>query len=129
MLDALRNRRLFKRAFECPAAELEEDVGEWMAADRARAVEVENALAMECGLAPGELLLDYPEKTQMLGLDIPVVRRTGEVMQLTSAGLKGAIHLPQMSQQLYRSARWLRVFVARPVELTAERVLAVARAG
>ncbi len=129
MLDALRNRRLFKRAFECPAAELEEDVGEWMAADRARAVEVENALAMECGLAPGELLLDYPEKTQMLGLDIPVVRRTGEVTQLTSAGLKGAIHLPQMSQQLYRSARWLRVFVARPVELTAERVLAVARAG
>jgi uncharacterized protein len=127
LLSALRNRQLFKRAFECPAAELEGDAGEWIAADRPRAVEMENALARECGLAPGELLLDYPEKTQMLGLDIPVVRRSGEVVQLTNAGLKGAIHLPQMSEQLYRSARWLRVFVARPVELSVERVLEVAR--
>ena len=129
LLDALRNRQLYKRAFECPAADLEGDVGEWIAADRPRAVEVENALAAECGLAPGELLLDYPEKTQMLGLDIPVVRRNGDVMQLTSAGLPGAINLTQMSEQLYRSARWLRVFVARPVSLSAARVLAAARAG
>ncbi|MEP7383976.1 MAG: HD domain-containing protein [Gemmatimonadota bacterium] len=129
LLDALRNRQLYKRAFECPAAELPGDVGEWIAADRTRAVAVENTLAVECGLAPGELLLDYPEKTQMLGLDIPVVRRTGEVAQLTSAGLMGAIHLPQVSEQLYRSARWLRVFVARPVALTAERVLEVVHAG
>lgn len=127
LLDALRNRRLYKRAFECPAADLDEDAGEWLATDRPRAVEAENALAASCGLAPGELLLDYPEKTQMLGLDIPVVRRSGEVVQLTSAGLRGAIHLPQMSQQLYRSARWLRVFVARPVGLTAGQVLEVVR--
>lgn len=127
LLDALRNRRLYKRAFECPAADLDEDAGEWLATDRPRAVEAENALAESCGLAPGELLLDYPEKTQMLGLDIPVVRRSGEVVQLTSAGLRGAIHLPQMSQQLYRSARWLRVFVARPVGLTAGQVLEVVR--
>jgi len=129
MLDALRNRRLYKRAFECPAAELEAEVGEWIAADRARVVAVENALAVECGLEPGELLLDYPEKTQMLGLDIPVVRRTGEVLQLTSAGLTGAIHLPQMSAQLYRSARWMRVFTARPVQLSADRVMEVVREG
>ncbi len=127
LLDALRNRRLYKRAFECPAADLDEETGEWLATDRARAVEAENALAESYGLAPGELLLDFPEKTQMLGLDIPVVRRGGEVVQLTSEGLRGAIHLPQMSQQLYRSARWLRVFVARPVGLTAERVLEVVR--
>ena len=129
MLDALRNRRLFKRAFECPAADLEEDEGEWIASNRARAVAVENALAVECGLAPGEVLLDYPEKTQMLGLDIPVVRRNGEVMQLTSAGLRGALNLTQLSDQLYRTARWLRVFTARPVELGAERVMEVVRAG
>lgn len=129
LLDALRNRQLYKRAFECPAAELEGEVGEWIAADRARAVATEDALAVECGLAPGELLLDYPEKTQMLGLDIPVVRRSGEVLTLTNAGLKGAIHLPQMSEQLYRSARWLRVFTAHPVTLTAERVMAVVRDG
>lgn len=129
LLDALRNRQLYKRAFECPAAELSEDAGEWIAADRGRVVAVENALASEFGLAPGELLLDYPEKTQMLGLDIPVVRRTGEVVQLTNAGLRGAIHLPQMSEQLYRSARWLRVFTARPIPLSSERVLEVVHTG
>ena len=129
LLDALRNRRLYKRAFECPAAELDPELGEWIATDRTRAVEVENALAEEFGLAPGELLLDYPVKTEMLGLDIPVVRRTGEVMQLTGAGLAGAINLTQMSEQLYRSARWLRVFVARPVDVPRARVLEVARAG
>ena len=85
LLDALRNRRLYKRAFECPAAELDPELGEWIATDRTRAVEVENALAEEFGLAPGELL--------------------------------------------YRSARWLRVFVARPVHVPRARVLEVARAG
>lgn len=129
LLDALRNRRLYKRAFECPAAELQDEMGEWIATNRRRAVEAENALAAECGLAPGELLLDYPEKTQMLGLDIPVVRRSGEVMQLTSAGLAGAINLTQLSEQLYRSARWLRVFTVRPVALTAARVMEVVQAG
>ncbi len=123
LLDALRGRQLYKRAFECPAAELAGDAGEWIASDRARVVAVEDALAAEFGLAPGELLLDYPEKTQMLGLDIPVVRRTGEVVQLTNAGLQGAIHLPQMSEQLYRIGAVVRisgrVFVSRRTRLIA----------
>ncbi|MFN8580604.1 MAG: HD domain-containing protein [Gemmatimonadaceae bacterium] len=114
MLDGLRNRRLFKRAFECPSAELADpEVAEWIASDRALCVAAENALAGELGLEPGELLLDYPEKTQMLGLDIPVLRRGGEVRRLTGEGLEGAINLPLLSQELYRSARWLRVFVVR----------------
>ena len=129
LLDALRNRRLYKRSFECPAAELAPEVGEWIATDRAGAVRVEDALAEECGLRPGELLLDFPEKTQMLGLDIPVVRRTGTVRRLTSEGMAGAINLPQLSEQLYRSARWLRVFTTRPVDIPGARVLEVARAG
>ena len=129
LLHALRNRRLYKRAFECPAAELDGDTGEWIAADRARAAEVERELEHELGMSPGEVLLDYPEKTQMLGLDIPVQRRSGEVMHLTGAGLAGAINLPQMSEQLYRSARWLRVFCARPAVLSTTRVMAMVRAG
>ena len=71
LLAALRERRLYKRAFECPAAELEAGTGEWIADDRALVVAVEDQLARETGLEPGELLLDYPAKTQMLGLDIP----------------------------------------------------------
>jgi hypothetical protein len=86
-----------------------------VASDRALTVAAEDQLARELGLAPGELLLDYPAKTQMLGLDLPVLRRGGRVERLTEAGLDGAINLPRLAEQLYRSARWLRVFAARPV--------------
>ena len=112
LLDALRQRRLYKRALECPAAEFGDGFAEWLATDRALAVAVEDRLAEELGLVRGELLLDYPAKTQMLGLDIPVRRRSGDVRRLTASGWEGAINLPVLSEQLYRSARWLRVFVA-----------------
>ncbi|HEX7024993.1 MAG TPA: hypothetical protein VF187_09265, partial [Gemmatimonadales bacterium] len=51
----------------------------------------------------------------------------GEVRRLTGEGLPGAINLPLLSDQLYRSARWLRVFVARPVELDRQRLLRFAK--
>ena len=117
LLARLRERRLYKRALECPAAEFDESAAEWVASDRALTLATEDQLARELGLDAGEILLDYPAKTQMLGLDIPVVRRGGHVERLTEEGLAGAINLPSLSQQLYRSARWLRVFVASPVTL------------
>jgi HD superfamily phosphohydrolase len=123
LLDALRGRRLYKRGFECPAADLPPDGGEWIADDRTLAVAVEDALAREVGLAPGELLVDYPAKTQMLGLDIPVLRRTGDVRQLTAAGWEGAVNLPKLSEEFYRSARWLRVFTCRRITLDRTRVI------
>lgn len=125
LLAALRARRLYKRAFECPAADLPPDGGEWIADDRALTVAVEDALAREVGLNPGEVLLDYPAKTQMLGLDIPVQRRSGAVRQLTAAGFEGAINLPKLSEEFYRSARWLRVFTCRRMALARESVLAL----
>jgi uncharacterized protein len=125
LLAALRGRRLFKRAFECPAAEFDEGFGDWMVTDRALTAATEDTLARDLGLAPGELLLDYPAKTQMLGLDLPVLRRSGSVERLTAAGWEGAINLPTLSEQLYRSARWLRVFVARPVAVPRARLLDV----
>ncbi len=126
LLDALAARRLHRRAIECPAAELSPGAGEWIATDHSLVVAVENRLASERKLAPGTILLDYPTKTQMLGLDLPVVRRSGGVVRLTSAGLEGAIHLPALSQQLYASARWLRVFVAAPIALPRRAVIALA---
>ncbi|GJG88206.1 phosphohydrolase [Gemmatimonadetes bacterium T265] len=113
--DDLRGRRLYKRALECPAAEFPDGFGDWIAADHALATAVEDALARELGVAPGKLLLDYPAKTQMLGLDLLVLRRGGEVARLTAAGWEGAINLPTLAEQFYRSARWLRVFVSRDV--------------
>src|SRR6185312_1134508 len=52
LLVAIHARRLYKRAFECPAADLAPDAGEWIADDRALTIAVENALALEVGLAP-----------------------------------------------------------------------------
>ena len=127
MLEALRRRQLYKRAFECPAAELSADVAEWIADDPALTVEAENALAIELGMQPGELLLDYPTKTQMLGLDIPVRRRDGTVRRLTAEGWEGAMNLPKLSEELYHSARWLRVFTKKRMQLDRGQVLHLAQ--
>ncbi len=124
MLDALRMRRLYKRAFEASAASLPAAGLEWIAHDLPRTRAMERALAKELGLAEGEVLLDYPAKTQMLDLDLPVLRRDGTVVALTSAEFEGALDLPRMADELYRSARYLRVFVARKVEVNAEWLLA-----
>ncbi|WP_396218761.1 HD domain-containing protein [Gemmatimonas sp.] len=127
MLDGLRFRRLHKRAYECPAATLGEEVGEWIASDFRLTRRVEDAFARELGLPAGAVLLDYPAKTQMLGLDIPMQRRDGRVEQLTAAGWEGAINLPRLSDELYRSARRLRVFTTDRAPVPEARVLAVLR--
>jgi HD superfamily phosphohydrolase len=110
LLDELRSRRLFKRAFEAPAAALPMESLEWIADDRARARRAEGAIAKRLGLSAGDVLLDFPAKTQMLGLDLPVLGRDGSVHRLTQEGMPGAIDLPVLAEQLYRSARYLRVF-------------------
>jgi HD superfamily phosphohydrolase len=117
MLDALRERRLHKRAIELPAGELSSAAPEWIAEDRTLVVEVENAVAAELGADPGAVLLDFPAKTQMLGYDIAVLRRSGEVQRISAEGWAGAINLPKLSEELYRSARWLRVFTASGVSI------------
>jgi HD superfamily phosphohydrolase len=125
LLDALKSRRLYKRALEWPASQLDDGFGEWVATDRERTREAEDKLAAELGVKPGEVLLDFPIKTQMLGLDIPVLRRNGSVERLTGEGWPGTINLPSLSEALYRSARWLRVFVDRRVEIPRARVEAL----
>jgi len=124
LLGALRERRLYKRALQCPAADLPADAAEWIADDPPLTRAVEDALARELGLNPGELLLDYPAKTQMLGLDMPVQQRNGDVRRLTSQG-EGVINLPKLSEEFYRSARWLRLFACRPVQLKRDAILDV----
>ena len=117
LLAAIMTRKLFKRAYEAPAASLRDRDLEWIAADRARVQAAEEKLAKAMKLAPGEVLLDYPAKTQMLSLDLPVSMRDGSVVRLTQAGMAGAIDLPKLSEELYQSARWLRVFTAKRVRI------------
>ncbi len=123
LLEAILSRCLYKRAMECPAAELDGVDLEWIAEDRVRSRRAEDAIAAHLGLKPGEALLDYPQKEQMLGLDIPVLTRDGRVERLTSEGMAGAINLPVLADQLYRSARWLRVYTAQRVTISKDEVL------
>ena len=125
LLGAITERRLYKRAMEAPAAALTRLDLEWIAEDRTRTRAAERVLAAAHGLAEGELLLDYPRKERMLGLDLPLLARDGTVRRITDSGLAGAINLPILAEQLYQSARWLRVFTVRRLEIPLDDVLRV----
>ncbi len=125
LLDALRTRRLYKRALEWPAGQLDSGFGEWISVDRERTRRAEDAIASRLGLPLGDVLLDFPMKTEMLGLDIPVLRRSGEIERLTGQGWPGSINLPTLSEELYLSARWLRVFVAKRMTIDPALVKAI----
>lgn len=121
ILAALKTRRLYKRAAEWSAEELSQDF-EWVATDRERVIASEKELSKLLGVPA---ILDFPAKTQMLGLDIPVARRNGEVHRLTAERLVGGINLPALSEAFYRSARWLRVFTAERVTADRSQVMGI----
>jgi HD superfamily phosphohydrolase len=114
---ALRERRLHKRALDLPASEVPDEVGDWVSDDPDRLADTEDRLAARFGLASGELLIDYPVRSAMLGVDLPLVTRRGTVERLTDAGRSGQLGLPRIAEELYRSARRLRIFTARPVAI------------
>jgi uncharacterized protein len=123
LLDGLQRRRLWKRSAERSAAELGDLDLEWIATDRDRTRALEDTLAKKHGFAPGDLLIDYPAKTQMLGLELPVRLRSGTVVALTNKGLPGAVNLPKLADEFYRSARWLRVFTRTRVDVDLDDIL------
>ncbi len=127
LLAALKSRHLYKRAAEWPATVLDPELADWISGDRARIRIAENDLAAELKLAPGSVLIDFPEKTQMLGLDIPVLRRSGAVERLTGEGWLGTINLPRLSEELNNSARWIRIISAERAPLTTERAMKILR--
>jgi hypothetical protein len=123
LADALHERRLYKRALEVVPAELDAEVPSWVWQGGERLEAAEDALARRAGLARAELLIDFPYKTAMLGLDVAVARRDGTVARLTERGWPGRMDLPKMAEDLVESARRLRVFVRRPVGIAAADVL------
>ena len=94
-----------------------------MAEDPALLERVEDALAARVGLGHGELLLDFPARSSMLGVDLPLRTRGGTIERLTDAGRAGQLGLPRVADELYRSARRLRVFVARAPERSLDGLL------
>ena len=117
---AIRARRLHKRALDLPASDVPADVQPWVVDDPALLQRVEDAVATRVGLGPGELLLDFPARSSMLGVDLPLRTRGGTVERLTDAGRAGQLGLPRVADELYRSARRLRVFVARTPQRSLE---------
>lgn len=109
-VESLRARRLPKRVVEIVAAELDgEGVGSWMVVDSPLKRSVEDRLALELGVEEGGIFLDYPAKPLMFDLDLLAVRG-GEVIRLGPGGRAGLIGLPRVADELYRSARVLRLF-------------------
>ena len=109
----LRARRLPKRAAEVVAGDLATASGEpsWLDSDSSLKRSVEDQIARELNLPEGHAYLDFPEKSAMFGLNLLLETRAGEVLRLGPAGKAGIIGLPQVSNDLYRSARVLRLFV------------------
>ena len=123
-LPALRNRRLPKRALELTAADLAgRQVEDWAVGDSPWKRVVEDDLAAELGLESGEVVIDFPAKPAMFQLDVLVERRDGKISRLGSAGLPGLMDLPTLAQQLYATARVLRVFTFERREVPAEQIL------
>jgi len=123
-LPSLRHRRLPKRALELTAADLAgRQVEDWAVGDSPWKRAVEDDLAVELGLEPGEVVIDFPAKPQMFQLDLLVARRGGLVQRLDMEGLEGLLDLPRVAQELYSTARVLRVFTFERREVSAEAVL------
>jgi hypothetical protein len=110
---SIRARRLHKRALDLPASEVPGDVQPWVAGDPDILERAEDAIGAQVGLAAGGLLIDFPARTAMLGVNLPLRTRSGAVERLTDAGRAGHLGLPRVADELYQSARRLRVFVAR----------------
>jgi uncharacterized protein len=112
-IEALRSRRLPKRAAEVSGGELADEArAEWLQADSPLKWRVEEQLAAELSLERGAVYVDFPEKPAMFGLDLLLQRRSGAVVRLGPTGYAGLIDLPRIARELYRSARVLRLYVA-----------------
>jgi HD superfamily phosphohydrolase len=123
---AIRARRLYKRALDLPASDVPSAVQPWLGDDAELTERVEDALAAELELPPGGLLLDFPSRSSMLGVDLPLRLRGGAVDRLTDEGRAGQLGLPRVADELYRSAQRFRVFVANPVARSLNGILEVA---
>ena len=111
---AVTARRLYKRALDLPGSEVPAETTPWIRPRPDLLEKAEDRLAAECGLAPGELLLDFPSNPSMLAVDLALRTRTGALERLTGEGVAGQFGLPRVAEELYQSARRFRVFTARP---------------
>lgn len=110
-LPALKSRRLPKRALELTAADMNGlHVPPWLLRESRQKRRLEDGLAASLGLEPGEVFIDFPSKKAMFQLNLLLERKGGDVVRVGPEGLPGVIDLPRVAQELYGTARVLRVF-------------------
>lgn len=115
---ALHERRLYKRAIDLPATEVPDHLPLWLHEDPDRLEAAEDALASELDLPHGGVLIDYPARSAMLGIDLALQTREGRIDRLTDSGRAGQVGLPRVASELYQSARRFRIFTVSPRSLT-----------
>jgi HD superfamily phosphohydrolase len=125
----LRSRQLYKRALDVRAAEVPRGGGDWISRDPGLLERVEDRLAAELGLEPGELLLDFPAKPAMLEVDLPLLRHGGGTAVLGREGSADWLGIQQVADELHTSARRLRVFVARDADIDQAAMLGLLERG
>jgi hypothetical protein len=118
LAERLRRRQLFKRALDLPAADLPAGAGAWIAEHPDLTARVEDRLAAECGRGPGELLLDFPAKPEMLTGDVPVLTRHGAVAP-------ARLGIQQVADELHTGARRFRLYAGAPLTVPPQKVLAL----
>jgi len=111
LVQALRTRKLPKRAGEVVAAELADpEAGSWLVVDSQLKRAAEDRVAEELGLPAGGAYLDFPEKRAMFHLNLLVQRRDGGVLRIGPGGRTGLIGITRVAEELYHTARVLRLF-------------------
>ncbi len=129
-LPALRNRRLPKRVLELTAAELGGlELPPWLGSDSPRKRRLENDLARALEMEAGEVVVDYPAKAAMFQVNLLLERRGGGVERVGPGGVPGVMDLPRVAEELYRTARVLRVFTLVPRQVDPAALLALLEEG
>jgi HD superfamily phosphohydrolase len=118
LAERLRRRHLFKRVLDLPAAELPPGAGAWVAEHPDLTARVEDRLAAECGRRPGDVLLDFPAKPEMLTGDVPVLTRHGTVAP-------ARLGIQQVADELHTGARRFRLYAGEPLTLRTQELLAL----
>ncbi len=123
MATRLRQRKLYKRLVDIAGEEVPQDAGDWVAECPDLVERVENKLAANLQLRPGEVLLDFPAKAKMIEVDMPLLRKDGTVEPLAAPDGTTQLGIHRIADELHARARRLRVFAATSRSLDRQSIL------
>jgi len=119
----LRRRQLYKRVVDIAGEEVPDRAGDWVAESPDLVERVENQLAAELNLQPGELLLDFPAKAKLIEVDMLLLKKDGSVEPLGAQDGVAQMGIQRVADELHARARRLRVFAASPCHVDPRSIL------